>query len=69
MQVVELVEIEYVPEKAELIEGMDEEFRKIFEKFSFADVTALEVKLMFQLSSSRCIFFLYCLTGGLLSFN
>jgi len=53
LQVVEQVEIEYVPEKAELVEGMDEEFRKIFEKFSFADVTALEVILMFHLSSSH----------------
>lgn len=41
-QVVEQVEIEYVPEKAELDEGMDEEFRKIFEKFSFSDVTGSE---------------------------
>ena len=35
---VEQVEIEYVLEKAELDEGIDEEFRKIFEKFSFSDV-------------------------------
>ncbi|CAJ2648661.1 unnamed protein product [Trifolium pratense] len=42
-QVVEKVEIEYVPEKVDLYEGMDEEFRKIFEKFSFTDVAASEV--------------------------
>ncbi|GAU49764.1 hypothetical protein TSUD_386830 [Trifolium subterraneum] len=41
-QVVEKVEIEYVPEKVDLYEGMDEEFRKIFEKFSFTDVPASE---------------------------
>ncbi|CAJ2648658.1 unnamed protein product [Trifolium pratense] len=41
-QVVEKVEIEYVPEKVDLYEGMDEEFRKIFEKFSFTDVAASE---------------------------
>jgi len=69
LQVVEQVEIEYVPEKAELVEGMDEEFRKIFEKFSFADVTALEVILMSQLSSSHYIFSVYCLTGGLFLYN
>ncbi|RHN74735.1 hypothetical protein MtrunA17_Chr2g0313531 [Medicago truncatula] len=41
-QVFEQVEIEYVPEKVDLYEGMDEEFRKIFEKFSFTDVAASE---------------------------
>ncbi|KAK2383030.1 splicing factor 3B subunit [Trifolium repens] len=41
-QVVEQIEIEYVPEKAELYEGMDEEFKKIFEKFSFSEVTGSE---------------------------
>ncbi|CAJ2678459.1 unnamed protein product [Trifolium pratense] len=30
-------------EKVDLYEGMDEEFRKIFEKFSFTDVAASEV--------------------------
>ncbi|KAE9597151.1 hypothetical protein Lalb_Chr16g0383571 [Lupinus albus] len=42
VKVVEQVEIEYVPEKAELDEGLDEEFRKIFEKFSFTEVTGSE---------------------------
>ncbi|KAG6383717.1 hypothetical protein SASPL_156518 [Salvia splendens] len=32
----ELVEVEYVPEKAEL-DGVDDEFRKIFQKFNFLD--------------------------------
>ncbi|XP_027191854.1 uncharacterized protein [Cicer arietinum] len=41
-QVVEQVEMEYVPEKAELYEGLDEEFKKIFEKFSFTEVTDSE---------------------------
>ncbi|GAU50745.1 hypothetical protein TSUD_86240 [Trifolium subterraneum] len=41
-QVVEQIEIEYVPEKAELYEGLDEEFKKIFEKFSFSEVTGSE---------------------------
>lgn len=35
-QALELVEVEYVPEKAEL-DGVDEEFRKVFEKFNFSD--------------------------------
>ena len=39
----EQVEVEYVPEKAELEDGMDEEFRKIFEKFSFQDSAGAEV--------------------------
>ncbi|XP_051126054.1 uncharacterized protein LOC127247979 [Andrographis paniculata] len=33
----ELVEVEYVPEKAELDGVLDEEFRKVFEKFSFME--------------------------------
>ncbi|XP_065879523.1 uncharacterized protein [Euphorbia lathyris] len=36
-QIMEQIEIEYVPEKAELEDGMDNEFRKIFEKFSFSE--------------------------------
>ncbi|KAH7859032.1 hypothetical protein Vadar_030681 [Vaccinium darrowii] len=32
---IEQVEVEYVPEKAELYGDFDEEFRKVFEKFSF----------------------------------
>ncbi|KAM2010633.1 hypothetical protein EV2_005205 [Malus domestica] len=43
-QIIEQVQIEYVPEKPELIDGMDEEFRKIFEKFSFQDSEGVEVK-------------------------
>nr|XP_011460254.1 PREDICTED: splicing factor 3B subunit 2 isoform X2 [Fragaria vesca subsp. vesca] len=41
-QVVEQVEIEYVPEKAELNEELDEEFRKIFEKFTFKSAAGVE---------------------------
>lgn len=36
--------VEYVPEKAELDDVMDEEFRKIFEKFSFQESAGSEVK-------------------------
>ena len=36
--------MEYVPEPAELDDGMDEEFRKIFSKFSFRETTATQVK-------------------------
>ncbi|XP_049361245.1 uncharacterized protein LOC125825995 [Solanum verrucosum] len=40
--VVEQVEVEYVPEKAELDGELDEEFRKVFEKFSFTAATGSE---------------------------
>ncbi|WCJ26992.1 proline-rich spliceosome-associated (PSP) family protein [Euphorbia peplus] len=46
-QMMEQIEIEYVPEKAELGDVMDDEFRKIFEKFSFseaADAAESDVK-------------------------
>ncbi|KAL6991028.1 hypothetical protein U1Q18_009151 [Sarracenia purpurea var. burkii] len=36
------VEVEYVPEKAELDGDFDEEFRKVFEKFSFKDTLGSE---------------------------
>ncbi|XP_052183349.1 uncharacterized protein LOC127795607 [Diospyros lotus] len=36
-KVMEQVEVEYVPEKAELDGDLDEEFRKVFEKFSFME--------------------------------
>lgn len=39
----EQVEVEYVPEKAELEAGMDEEFRRVFEIFSFQDSAVAEV--------------------------
>ncbi|XP_022886326.1 splicing factor 3B subunit 2 isoform X2 [Olea europaea var. sylvestris] len=38
----EQVEVEYVPEKAELYGGLDEEFRKVFEKFSFKESAGTE---------------------------
>ncbi|KAJ4843780.1 Splicing factor 3B subunit 2 [Turnera subulata] len=41
-QIAEQVVVEYVPEKAELEDGVDEEFRKIFEKFSFAGANGPE---------------------------
>lgn len=40
----EEVQVEYVPEKAELDDGIDEEFRKVFEKFSFWEAAGSEVK-------------------------
>lgn len=43
----EQVEIEYVPEKAELYGNFDEEFRKVFEKFSFKETAGSEVKGIF----------------------
>lgn len=52
-QVHEQVTIEYVPEKAELVDGMDDEFRKIFEKFTFNDTAGSEVNVWtFNLTSS-----------------
>ncbi|KAG4930774.1 hypothetical protein JHK84_047753 [Glycine max] len=47
---VEQIEIEYVLEKAELVKGMDEEFRKIFDKFTFTDAIALEFMAAARLS-------------------
>ena len=48
----EQVVIEYVPEKAELEDGMDE-FRSIFEKFNFLQSAGSEVKgLLFLYSLS-----------------
>ncbi|CAI9760311.1 unnamed protein product [Fraxinus pennsylvanica] len=38
----EQVEMEYVPEKAELDDDLNEEFRKVFEKFSFSEGAAEE---------------------------
>ncbi|MFS8026408.1 hypothetical protein Hanom_Chr16g01486391 [Helianthus anomalus] len=40
--VMEQVEIEYIPEKAELEFDLDDEFRKVFEKFTFRESTASE---------------------------
>lgn len=39
----EQVEIEYIPEKAELKFNLDVEFRKVFEKFTFRESSASEV--------------------------
>ena len=40
----ELVEIEYIPEKAELDGYLDDEFRKVFEKFTFKETAPSEVE-------------------------
>lgn len=40
----EQVEIEYIPEKAELYGDLDDEFRKVFEKFTFKESATSEVK-------------------------
>lgn len=40
----EQVEIEYIPEKPELYGDLDDEFRRVFEKFTFTESTASEVK-------------------------
>ena len=36
--------MEYVPEKAELDGDLDDELRKVFEKFSFKDAVGSEVR-------------------------
>ncbi|KAB1199174.1 Splicing factor 3B subunit 2 [Morella rubra] len=41
-QLGELVEVEYVPEQADFDDGMDEEFRKIFEKFTFRETAGTQ---------------------------
>ncbi|KAI3795831.1 hypothetical protein L1987_38491 [Smallanthus sonchifolius] len=41
-KVMEQVEIEYIPEKAELEFNLDDEFRKVFEKFTFRESAASE---------------------------
>ncbi|KAI3718888.1 hypothetical protein L6452_19773 [Arctium lappa] len=41
-KVMEQVEIEYIPEKAELDGDLDDEFRKVFEKFTFKESAASE---------------------------
>lgn len=40
--------MEYVPEKAELEDGLDDEFRKVFEKFSFHEAVGSEVNAEFD---------------------
>ncbi|KAI7986649.1 Phosphatidylinositol 4-kinase alpha 1 [Camellia lanceoleosa] len=37
-KVIEQVEVEYVPEKAEFDGHLNEEFRKVFEKFNFKEI-------------------------------
>ncbi|KAI8016177.1 hypothetical protein LOK49_LG05G01704 [Camellia lanceoleosa] len=43
-QVIKQVEVEYVPEKAEFDGHLDEEFRKVFEKFNFKEIVGSEEK-------------------------
>lgn len=43
--------MEYVPEKAELDGDLDEEFRKVFEKFTFKEISGPEVMCSFLYSS------------------
>ncbi|KAI8002100.1 hypothetical protein LOK49_LG08G02541 [Camellia lanceoleosa] len=44
IQVFEQVEVEYVPEKAEFDGHLDEEFRKVFEKFNFKEIVGSKEK-------------------------
>ncbi|KAL7180475.1 hypothetical protein ACSBR1_043638 [Camellia fascicularis] len=39
---IEQVEVQYVPEKAEFDGHLDEEFRKVFEKFNFKEIVGSE---------------------------
>ncbi|KAI7730781.1 hypothetical protein M8C21_002283, partial [Ambrosia artemisiifolia] len=41
-KIIEQVEVEYVPEKAELDGFLDDEFRKVFEKFTFKETASTE---------------------------
>ncbi|KAL7259374.1 hypothetical protein ACSBR1_005299 [Camellia fascicularis] len=41
---IEQVEVEYVPENAEFDGHLDEEFRKVFEKFYFKEIVGSEVR-------------------------
>lgn len=40
--------MEYVPEKAELDDGIDEDLKKVFEKFSFREAAGTEVNSPFK---------------------
>lgn len=45
-QIAESVEVEYVPERAEVEDFLLEEFKSVFQKFSFSDsIAAAEVKM------------------------
>lgn len=43
--------MEYVPEQADFDDGMDEEFRKIFEKFTFRETAGTQVRIFFALNA------------------
>lgn len=58
MFVSEQVEIEYVPEQPELEDGFSDEFKQIFEKFSFKELVASEVGLFsFGFLARQCLDF------------
>jgi len=40
LQIIESVEVEYVPEKADIEDAFLEEFKNVFEKFTFSKSTA-----------------------------
>ena len=58
LQIVESVEVEYVPEKADIEDAFLEEFKNVFEKFTFSESTAgTEVRDKgMQLGSELCQF-------------
>lgn len=58
------VEVEFVPEKVDLDDALLEEFKSVFEKFSFRDSAAGEVGMGTPLG---WIFFFFCLIGGYFS--
>lgn len=52
MQVVERVEVEYIPDKADIEGYFFEDFKKIFEKFTFNDASVgTEVRIVISSSS------------------
>lgn len=57
----EQVTVEYVPEKPELDDGVDDEFRKIFEKFSFQDIAGFEVSGRTLVDCWHCLVVFPCL--------
>ena len=49
----EQVEIEYVPEKAEVLGDLEDEFRKVFEKFTFRESAAFEENAVNAISNKK----------------
>lgn len=52
-----------MPEKAELDDGISDEFRKIFEKFSFRDAAASEVSIRTSLICNCLFYFIFLQLG------